>query len=137
LLSASLLALVPWMQISKAVSSDVSVSLSALGAVVASGVAIHIASLAFNMTAVRVLGIGGKDRAVCESSLLLNPRVMHIDALWRPGPPFKSLSDFWYGGMATALVQLSRSYWISFEVLELCNGVKHGMHPLCAQIESF
>jgi len=72
LLSASLLALVPWMQISKAVSSDVSVSLSALGAVVASGVAIHIAFLAFNMTAVRVLGIGGKDRAACESSLLLD-----------------------------------------------------------------
>lgn len=62
---------------------------------------------------------------------------MHIDAHWRPGPPFKSLSSFWYGGMATALVELSRSSWISFQVLELCNGVKHGMHPLCAQIESF
>ena len=66
LLSACLLALVPWMQISKAVSSDVAVSLGALAAVVAAGVAIHLAFLAFNMAAVVVLGIGGKDRVACE-----------------------------------------------------------------------
>lgn len=66
-LSASLLALVPWMQISKAVSADVSVSLASLGAVVACGGVIHLAYLAFNMTAVRVLGIGGKDKDACES----------------------------------------------------------------------
>lgn len=74
LLSACLLALVPWMQISKAVSSDVAVSLGALAAVVASGVVIHLAFLAFNMTAVRVLGIGGRDGEACErfSSLSLH-----------------------------------------------------------------
>ena len=66
LLSACLLALVPWMQISKAVSSDVTVSLGALAAVVAGGVAIHLVFLAFNMAAVAVLGIGGKDRAACK-----------------------------------------------------------------------
>ncbi|CAL5222608.1 g5001 [Coccomyxa viridis] len=65
-LSASLLALVPWMQISKAVSADVSVSLASLGAVVACGGVIHLAYLAFNMTAVRVLGIGGKDKDASE-----------------------------------------------------------------------
>ena len=65
-LSACLLALVPWMQISKAVSADVSVSLAALGAVVAAGVAVHLAFLAFNMTAVRMLGIGGQDGDACE-----------------------------------------------------------------------
>lgn len=72
-LSACLLALVPWMQISKAVSADVSVSLASLAAVVACGVAIHLAYLAFNMTAVRVLGIGGGDRDACESCLTLQP----------------------------------------------------------------
>lgn len=71
LLSACLLALVPWMQISKAVSSDVTVSLGALAAVVAAGVAIHLAFLAFNMTAVAVLGIGGRDRAACKPTLSL------------------------------------------------------------------
>ena len=72
-LSACLLALVPWMQISKAVSADVSVSLAALAAVVACGVAIHLAYLAFNMTAVRVLGIGGRDGDACESHPSLKP----------------------------------------------------------------
>ena len=66
LLSACLLALVPWMQISKAVSSDVTVSVRALAAVVAAGVAIHLAFLAFNMAAVAVLRIGGKDKAACR-----------------------------------------------------------------------
>ena len=73
MLSACLLALVPWMQISKAVSADVSVSLAALAAVVACGVAIHLAYLAFNMTAVRVLGIGGRDTDACESHPPLKP----------------------------------------------------------------
>ena len=72
LLSACLLALVPWMQISKAVSSDVTVSVGALAAVVAAGVAIHLAFLAFNMAAVAVLGIGGTDKAACEHVLSLN-----------------------------------------------------------------
>ena len=66
LASASLLALVPWMQISKAVSSDVTVSLGALAAVVAAGVAVHIGFLAFNTAAVRLLRIGGRDRLACE-----------------------------------------------------------------------
>ena len=66
LASASLLALVPWMQISKAVSSDVTVSLGALAAVVAAGVAVHIGFLAFNTAAVRLLRIGGRDQRACE-----------------------------------------------------------------------
>lgn len=82
-LSASLLALVPWMQISKAVSADVSVSLASLGAVVACGGVIHLAYLAFNMTAVRVLGIGGKDRDACEYLLTLWPATV-----LGPGPHY-------------------------------------------------
>ena len=73
LLSACLLALVPWMQISKAVSADVSVSLASLAAVVACGVAIHLAYLAFNMTAVRLLGIGGTDGDACEPCSSYSP----------------------------------------------------------------
>ncbi|KAK9820543.1 hypothetical protein WJX72_011453 [[Myrmecia] bisecta] len=60
MLSAVLLSLVPWMQISRAVTSDVAVSVGALVAVVAAGVAIHLLYLAFNTAAVRALGIGGR-----------------------------------------------------------------------------
>lgn len=66
LLSACLLALVPWMQISRAVSSAVNVRVSALAAVVAAGVAVHLAYLAFNATAVRLLRIGGPPGEECE-----------------------------------------------------------------------
>ncbi|EIE25220.1 hypothetical protein COCSUDRAFT_46640 [Coccomyxa subellipsoidea C-169] len=59
LLSACLLALVPWMQISRAVSSTVDVSLTALAKVVAAGVAVHLVYLAFNSAAVQLLRIGG------------------------------------------------------------------------------
>ncbi|CAL8461786.1 g1317 [Coccomyxa elongata] len=74
LLSASLLALVPWMQISRAVSSRVDVSLAALSAVVAAGVAVHLTYLLFNSAAVSLLRIGGppgKDSAGERRALIL------------------------------------------------------------------
>lgn len=61
MLSATLLAMVPWMQISKAVADQVSVQPAALATAVAAGVAIHVVFLAFNMTAVRALKLGGGD----------------------------------------------------------------------------
>lgn len=61
MLSATLLAMVPWMQISKAVADKVSVQPGALATAVAAGVGIHFLFLAFNMTAVRALKLGGGD----------------------------------------------------------------------------
>ena len=63
MLSATLLAMVPWMQISKAVANQVSVQPSALATAVAAGVAIHFLFLAFNMTAVKALKLGRGDNA--------------------------------------------------------------------------
>lgn len=60
MLSATLLACVPWMQISKAATDQVIVQPSALLAAVAAGVAIHLAFLAFNSVAVSALRLGGK-----------------------------------------------------------------------------
>ena len=77
LLSACLLALVPWMQISRAVSSTVDVSLAALAAVVAAGVAVHLVYLAFNSAAVQLLRIGGPPGKECESSWPL-PILSHL-----------------------------------------------------------
>ena len=53
-----LLILVPWMQISKAVVSNVPVTASALMAVLAAGIALHLVFLAFNLTATTVLQLG-------------------------------------------------------------------------------
>ena len=61
MLSASLLAMVPWMQISKAVADRVTVQPSALLAAVAAGVGLHLAFLVFNSAAVNALNLGGKD----------------------------------------------------------------------------
>ena len=47
------------MQISKAVTSGVSVSVTSLVAVVAAGAAIHLLYLAFNITATSALRLGG------------------------------------------------------------------------------
>jgi hypothetical protein len=72
LLSACLLALVPWMQISRAVSSSVNVSVAALAAVVAAGVAVHLVYLAFNSAAVQLLRIGGPSGKECECPCTLS-----------------------------------------------------------------
>ncbi len=71
LLSASLLALVPWMQISRAVSLRMDVSLAALAAVVAAGVAVHVTYLLFNSAVVSLLRIGGPPGKDCASPFLL------------------------------------------------------------------
>ena len=59
LLSGCLLALVPWMQVSRAVRQQVALPLGALAAAVAAGVAIHLLYLAFNTAAVNALRLGG------------------------------------------------------------------------------
>lgn len=59
ILTGSLLALVPWMQVSRAVKQNVQLSLCTLAAVVAAGIAIHLVYLAVNITAVNVLNLGG------------------------------------------------------------------------------
>ena len=61
MLSASLLAMVPWMQISKAVADQVAVQPSALLAAVAAGVGLHLAFLVFNSAAVNALHLGGNE----------------------------------------------------------------------------
>ena len=53
-----LLILVPWMQISKAVMSDVAVSVTSLLGVLAAGIGLHLAFLAFNLTATAALQLG-------------------------------------------------------------------------------
>ena len=58
LLSSMLLILVPWMQISKAVMSNAAVSVATLAAVLASGIALHLVFLAFNLTATAALRLG-------------------------------------------------------------------------------
>ena len=58
LISSSLLILVPWMQISKAVMSDVAVNAASLLAVLAAGIALHLVFLVFNVTAVNALSLG-------------------------------------------------------------------------------
>jgi hypothetical protein len=69
LASAGLLALVPWMQISRAVSANVRVGAGELAAVTAAGVAVHLAYLAFNNAAVRLLRIGGAPGPECAAPL--------------------------------------------------------------------
>jgi hypothetical protein len=68
MLSACLLACVPWMQISRAASSRAAVTLGALCVVTAAGVAVHLLYLAVNMAAVRLLRIGGPDGPGCGCS---------------------------------------------------------------------
>lgn len=75
LVSASLLALVPWMQISRAVSSNVHVGVAELALVVAAGVVVHLAYLVFNTAAVELLRIGGPPGEACASQSL----ILHID----------------------------------------------------------
>ena len=58
-LSAVLLAMVPWMQISKAVADQISVEPSSLAAAVVAGLLIHTVFLGFNLAAVNVLKLGG------------------------------------------------------------------------------
>ena len=53
-----LLILVPWMQISKAVASNVPVTPAALTAILAAGIALHLVFLAFNLTATAALQLG-------------------------------------------------------------------------------
>eukprot|EP00884_Botryococcus_braunii_P020326 jgi/Botrbrau1/6978/Bobra.0165s0014.1 len=60
IVSALFLGLVPWMQISRAVTSNVSITLSGLLSVMAVGMIVHIVYLAANITAVHVLQLGGK-----------------------------------------------------------------------------
>lgn len=54
------------MQISKAVMSDVAVSAASLLAVLAAGIALHLAFLVFNITAVSVLRLGKSANASGE-----------------------------------------------------------------------
>lgn len=65
--SAVLLAMVPWMQISKAVADHVAVQPAALLAAVSAGVAIHLVFLAFNMAAVSALQLGGSEKPSGEA----------------------------------------------------------------------
>ena len=58
ILSALFLALVPWMQISKAVQQNVPITISGLAACVAGGVAIHLVFLAGNSLLVSALRLG-------------------------------------------------------------------------------
>lgn len=58
ILSSMLLILVPWMQISKAVTSNVPVTAAALAATVVAGIALHLVFLAFNLTATAALRLG-------------------------------------------------------------------------------
>lgn len=58
ILSSMLLILVPWMQISKAVTSNVPVTSAALTATLAAGIALHLVFLAFNLTATAALQLG-------------------------------------------------------------------------------
>jgi hypothetical protein len=80
--SACLLALVPWMQISRAVSSHVKVTFAELAAVVAAGVVVHLAYLAFNSVAVHVLRIGGPSAeegdALPTQSPFFVPCIVHV-----------------------------------------------------------
>lgn len=58
LLSSMLLILVPWMQISKAVMSGVTISITSLSGVLAAGIGLHLIFLAFNLTATAALQLG-------------------------------------------------------------------------------
>ena len=60
LLSSALLVMVPWMQISKAVTGGTYVGLTDLAVVTAAGLALHGVYLAFNTAASRALKLGGK-----------------------------------------------------------------------------
>ena len=60
ILSATLLAMVPWMQISKASQSNICLSPAALAATVAAGAGLHIVYLGFNASAVRLLRLGDR-----------------------------------------------------------------------------
>lgn len=60
LLSSALLVMVPWMQISKAVTGGTHVGLADLAIITAAGLALHGVYLAFNTAASRALKLGGK-----------------------------------------------------------------------------
>lgn len=62
-ISAALLALVPWMQISKTASQQVALDVLGILGAAAAGVAIHAAFLAANFTACRLLRLGGEGAA--------------------------------------------------------------------------
>lgn len=96
LLSACLLALVPWMQISRAVSSSVDVSVAALAAVVAAGVAVHLVYLAFNSAAVQLLRIGGPSGKECECPCTPFTH-LHAGKLKLPAPQLLHASPSWAG----------------------------------------
>lgn len=68
-ISSCLLILVPWMQISKAVMSDVAVSPASLLAVLAAGVVLHLVFLAFNITATNALRLGQTGNASGEKAV--------------------------------------------------------------------
>ena len=57
-MSAVFLALVPWMQVSKAVQQNVPITISGLAACAVGGVAIHAVFLAVNSTLVGLLRLG-------------------------------------------------------------------------------
>lgn len=73
LISATLLALVPWMQISKAAADGVALHPTALIMAIAAGVGIHTAFLLFNFTAVHLLSLGGTREPVGDASPPLGP----------------------------------------------------------------
>lgn len=90
LLSSMLLILVPWMQISKAVMSDVAVSVPSLLTVLAAGIGIHLVFLAFNLVATAALQLGrsdkddGAQRFSHLSSLIAMPRMCLVYASYVP-----------------------------------------------------
>ena len=61
MLSATLLAMVPWMQISKAAADNISISLAAILSTIAAGIGLHLIFLAFNTAAVNSLKLGGEE----------------------------------------------------------------------------
>ena len=90
LLRSMLLILVPWMQISKAVMSDVAVSVPALLTVLAAGIGIHLVFLAFNLVATAALQLGRSDKddgaqpSSRLSSLIPMPRMCLVCASYVP-----------------------------------------------------
>ena len=90
LLSATLLALVPWMQVSKSVSDNVNLPMEGLAAVVVAGAAIHCMLLAFNMAACKLLNLGGPGE---EGGQCCHPDYcLHV----QPAPSVHAVAD-WSG----------------------------------------
>lgn len=73
LLSSALLVMVPWMQISKAVTGGTHVGLADLAIITAAGLALHGVYLAFNTAASRALKLGGKHGGQEGELHLLSP----------------------------------------------------------------